>query len=67
MRSERIAAILADEHFRAEVAAFQERLTVRVMAQSTPVDERADALAKYHGVQAFMAHLLSVAQPRKDE
>jgi hypothetical protein len=67
MKSERIAAILADDAFKAEVSAFQARLTSQVMAHSTPEEDRAKALAKYHGVQAFMAHLLSVAQPRKDE
>lgn len=64
-RSERITAILADEDFQWAIERLETQLTRKVMAAATPEEERRTALHTYHGLQAAMASLRSVANDKE--
>lgn len=61
-RSERIAALLADQDFQAVIASMRERYTRKVMAATTSPEDRANALTHYHALAAIEAEMRSVAQ-----
>ena len=61
-RAKRIEQLLADEDFRAVVAVVEQRLTRKVMGQTTEDEDRRQALAQYHGLQILLGALRSEAQ-----
>lgn len=65
-RSERIAAILADEDFQWATKRLEAQLTRKVMALATTQEDRETALHTYHGLQAALAALRSVASEKEE-
>lgn len=57
MNKERIAAIIADDDFKAVVADIEAGLTRKVMATATSSEDREKALTEYHALLRLMAVL----------
>jgi len=58
-RSERIAAILADEDFGGLISQIKGQLTQRVMAPATLEEDRQKALAEYHALERVLSAMRS--------
>lgn len=67
MNKQRVLDIAKDEDFRAVVAFTEAQLTKRVMAASTPQEERMKALAEYHGLQRLIATFGTIAHEATQE
>lgn len=61
MNKDRIAAIWADEDFQAVVSQIEEKLTRKVMSQSTAQEDRDQTLAQYHGLQTLKGTLRAIS------
>lgn len=57
---ERIGEILSDPSFCALVDEMKSALVRKVMARSTPDEDRANALAEHHALERLEAHMRSV-------
>ena len=62
-----IKRLLADDDFKAFVAATQDQLSRKVMAPATTKADRKKALAESHGLASFINRMTSAAQNAKDD
>jgi hypothetical protein len=67
MNTNNLKRIFEDQDFAELVAGTESRLIAKVMSSQTTPDDRALALAEFHGLQRVMKAMLSAAsQPTKE-
>lgn len=64
-RSDRIAAILADEDFKSVVKETRDDLTRKVMAPTTSDEDRQKALTTYHALNLLLSRMAGVASDKE--
>jgi hypothetical protein len=65
MRTERIAAIAADPDYQEFVAEQERQITAKVMSAATSPEDRAAALAEYHGLRRLCARMGAIVHDEK--